>query len=94
MKTAVVLVMHGVPPKDFPRREISELMGLHARLENPHMPPGEREALAERFGELDQKVRSWPRSNFHSSARPRRRKPGATKQAGCATRCWASTWSA
>ena len=62
MKTAIVLVMHGVPPKDFPRREISEMMGLHARLENLHMPAAEREALAVRFQELDQKIRTWPRN--------------------------------
>jgi sirohydrochlorin cobaltochelatase len=62
MRTAIVLVMHGVPPKDFPRRDISELMGLHARLENPHLPPAERESLAARFAELDHQVRTWPRS--------------------------------
>lgn len=62
MKNAIVLVMHGVPPRDFPRREISELMGLHARLAQPHMPPLERAAAEARFAELDHQVRTWPRS--------------------------------
>jgi sirohydrochlorin cobaltochelatase len=62
MKQAIVLVMHGVPPRDFPRREISELMGLHARLENPHLPPAERAGAQARYEELDHKIRHWPRS--------------------------------
>lgn len=61
MKTTIVLVMHGVPPRDFPPREIAELMGLGNRLEHGAVPPHERPAAQARFAELDAKVRSWPR---------------------------------
>ena len=62
MKTTIVLVMHGVPPRDFPRREIAELMALQNRLEHGAVPPPERPAAEARFAELDARVRSWPRS--------------------------------
>lgn len=61
MKTAIVLVMHGVPPSDFPRREIAELMALKNRLEHGAVPPPERPAAEARFAELDARVRNWPR---------------------------------
>ncbi|MGE5601505.1 MAG: sirohydrochlorin chelatase [Nitrososphaerales archaeon] len=61
MRTAVVLVMHGVPPRDFPRREIAELMALRNRLEHGAVPPHERTIAEARFAELDAKVRGWPR---------------------------------
>jgi sirohydrochlorin cobaltochelatase len=32
MKTIIVLAMHGVPPSDFPKNELAELMSLEARL--------------------------------------------------------------
>lgn len=54
--------MHGVPPRDFPRREIAELMALGNRLEHGAVPPPERPAAEARFAELDAKVRGWPRS--------------------------------
>lgn len=54
--------MHGVPPRDFPRREIAELMALGNRLEHGAVPPPERPAAEARFAELDAKVRSWPRN--------------------------------
>ena len=34
MKTILILTMHGIPPKDFPRREIGEYFGLHTQMEN------------------------------------------------------------
>ncbi len=61
-KTTIVLVMHGVPPRDFPRREIAEMMGLQNRLEHGAVPPHERAGAEARFAELDAKVRNWPRS--------------------------------
>ncbi len=61
MKETIVLVMHGVPPRDFPPREIAELMGLQNRLEHGAVPPHERPAAQARFEELDAKVRGWPR---------------------------------
>jgi sirohydrochlorin cobaltochelatase len=61
VKTTIVLVMHGVPPRDFPRREIAELMALQNRLEHGAVPPHERATAETRFAELDAKVRRWPR---------------------------------
>ncbi len=59
-KIMIVLAMHGVPPNDFPRHEMAELFGLHARLEHAAGP--ERAALERRHAELDAKVRAWPRT--------------------------------
>jgi sirohydrochlorin cobaltochelatase len=59
MKRVIVLAMHGAPPKDFPKSELGEFMSLHARLSGTvsHSP-----ALESRYEELDEKMRSWPRS--------------------------------
>ena len=61
MKTSIVLVMHGVPPSDYPRREIAEFMALHSRLEHGGFPPHERAAAEARFAEMDGRIRAWPR---------------------------------
>jgi sirohydrochlorin cobaltochelatase len=67
---AIVLAMHGAPPRDFPRRELQEFMGLHGRLEHAAGP--EREALQRRHDELEAKMRSWPRTPendlFHAAS--------------------------
>lgn len=34
MKTILILTMHGMPPKDFPRRELGEYFSLHMQMEN------------------------------------------------------------
>ncbi len=60
MSIAVVLAMHGVPPRDFPKTEMMELFGLHPRLE--HVSGPEREILYRRHDELDEKMRRWPRT--------------------------------
>jgi sirohydrochlorin cobaltochelatase len=60
MKSVIVLAMHGAPPRDFPRQELAEFMSLHSRLEASavaHSP-----ALESRYEELEQKLRSWPRT--------------------------------
>ena len=60
MKSVIVLAMHGSPPRDFPRDELSEFMSLHARLEGAavsHSP-----ALESRYEELEKKMRDWPRN--------------------------------
>lgn len=66
----IVLAMHGAPPRDFPRRELQEFMGLHSRLEHAAGP--EREMLRRRHDELEAKLRSWPRTPendpFHAAA--------------------------
>lgn len=59
MKVVVVLAMHGVPPRDFPRGEIIEFFGLQARLE--HGGEGS-ESLKRRYAELDTRIRTWPRT--------------------------------
>jgi sirohydrochlorin cobaltochelatase len=61
MKTIIVLAMHGVPPKDFPKSEMMELFGLHARIE--HSYGAEQAALARRHNELDAKMRTWNRTS-------------------------------
>jgi sirohydrochlorin cobaltochelatase len=60
MTTTIVLAMHGSPPADFPPAETAELFNLTFQLE--HMPKGARPDLEERLAQLDEKMRSWPRS--------------------------------
>jgi sirohydrochlorin cobaltochelatase len=60
MKIVVVLAMHGAPPNDFPRPEMLEFFGLHARMERA--TPEERATLAERYVALESKMRTWPRT--------------------------------
>jgi len=59
MKTAIVLAMHGMPPSDFPPWELRELMALHARLK---ASPQARGRAANRYAQLDRKIRRWPRT--------------------------------
>jgi len=60
MKTSIVLAMHGVPPSDFPKNEMAELLALHGRL--GHAVESERTSLERRYAELDAKIRAWPRT--------------------------------
>ena len=60
MKTIIVLAMHGVPPNDFPKGEMAELMALHGRL--GHGVESERVSLERRHAEIDARIRAWPRS--------------------------------
>ncbi len=70
MKLVIVLAMHGSPPNDFPKDELTEFFSLHARLE--HIPEGGRAGLEQRYAELDAKIRAWPRTPkndpFHAGA--------------------------
>jgi len=60
MKAIVVLVMHGVPPNDFPESDMAEFFGLQSRLKRS---VGEgRVTLERRCLELDDKMRKWPRT--------------------------------
>ena len=54
-RVAVCLVGHGMPPKDFPRGRLLEMMQLENR---PSRTPDEEA----RFKYLQQKVASWPRT--------------------------------
>lgn len=61
MKTWIVLAMHGMPPKDIPGPDVAELMRLHMQVE--HAPAGAaREAAEAHYRRLDERVRSWPRT--------------------------------
>jgi sirohydrochlorin cobaltochelatase len=60
MKAIIVLVMHGVPPNNFPKREMAELFSLNARMGGA--AGVERVALERRRLELDAKMRAWPRT--------------------------------
>jgi sirohydrochlorin cobaltochelatase len=58
--TVIVLAMHGVPPTDFPRTELSEFFTLHARF--AHAPPG-ADPARKRYEELASRVCDWPRTD-------------------------------
>ena len=60
MKTILILTMHGMPPKDFPRREIGEYFSLHMLMENS--PQRMDEQQRQRYAQLNEQVRSYPRA--------------------------------
>lgn len=60
MKHIIVLAMHGAPPLDYPRQELSEFFSLHGRME--HATPEQRAGIEARYAELDRKIRAWPRT--------------------------------
>jgi len=70
MSIAVVLAMHGVPPRDFPKGEMMKLFGLHHRLSQAS--ESERNALRHRHDQLEAKMRNWPRTPendpFHAAS--------------------------
>ena len=55
-RIVVVLVGHGIPPKDYPYRKVAEYVELERRAE-----AGDQEA-ARRFEKLDREVRGYPRT--------------------------------
>lgn len=70
MNIAVVLAMHGVPPRNFPKRDVMELFGLHHRLSQAS--ESERDALRNRHDQLEARMRNWPRTPendpFHAAS--------------------------
>lgn len=58
MKSAIVLAMHGMPPRDFPGEALAEFAGLHRRAASAPADSAERR----RHDELERKLRSWPRT--------------------------------
>ncbi|MFN7036183.1 MAG: CbiX/SirB N-terminal domain-containing protein, partial [Bellilinea sp.] len=60
----------GSPPNDFPKRELAEFFGLHARVEAA--PHSMDEASRTRYAALDLKMRQWPRTAendpFHAAS--------------------------
>lgn len=59
-KAVIVLAMHGSPPLDFPKDELTEFMGLHARLGHISQSPVKGPRL--RYDQLEAKMRAWPRT--------------------------------
>lgn len=57
-KLAIVLAVHGIPPKDFPPADRAELFRLRGRLTQS---PGDFAAQT-RLNELNTKMRLWPRT--------------------------------
>lgn len=71
IKTAVVLIGHGVPATDCPPGWVGEMMGLEWSAEAPGEASSSRsrggsrsnaDGVHQRIGELDAKIRSWPRT--------------------------------
>ena len=58
METALVLVMHGAIPRDFPREELREYFQLHEQVEHGR---GSDELRA-RYEALERRLRGWPRT--------------------------------
>src|SRR5512143_2434041 len=58
-RLVIVLAMHGVPPADFPRRELDEFFALHMRLEHTAAASGPG---YERYEELETRLKYWPRT--------------------------------
>lgn len=71
MKRVIVLIMHGMTPKDFPIQEKKEYMALRAKYHDAHSTSGS--ALDRlRLEEMEKKIRRWPRTKandpFHAAA--------------------------
>jgi sirohydrochlorin cobaltochelatase len=56
---AVVLAMHGMPPKDFPRTDLQEFFMLHTSLGST--PSSLSNEERQRYTRLHDKMRNWPR---------------------------------
>ncbi len=56
----VVLAMHGAPPLDFPKDELTEFFTLHAR--SGHDATAGDSRAQRRCAELEDKMRRWPRT--------------------------------
>lgn len=59
MKQAVVLAMHGSPPRDFPREDLRDLHRLHGVVEGGGPPS---EADRRRHEEIEKKLLEWERT--------------------------------
>ncbi|MFW9964120.1 MAG: sirohydrochlorin chelatase [Candidatus Sifarchaeia archaeon] len=58
--TTILLVMHGAPPKDFPRSELMEFFKLHMSIDQ--MSSGLPPVMYQKHDELDSKIRKWRRT--------------------------------
>jgi sirohydrochlorin cobaltochelatase len=70
MHTAVVIAMHGTPPKDFPQEDLREFFMLYGRMQIG--PNSLSDAQRQRYLQLHGKMRNWPRTPendpFHTAA--------------------------
>ena len=58
-QTVIILVMHGEPPRDFPREELGRFFRLQAELMTA--APDRRQPLKAAYEQLEARLRSWPR---------------------------------
>lgn len=70
MKTVIVLAMHGIPPLDYPKKELAEFFRLHSMVEGMGGPVSPE--VRDRYDAAHRKVRDWPRSKlndpFHAAS--------------------------
>src|SRR5882724_3855629 len=71
MKTIIVLAMHGMPPRDFPKAEMAEYFSQYNPFHHGSGAPAHGhghdhshgpDQAPSRFQELEQKMRQWPRN--------------------------------
>ncbi len=64
----IVLAMHGSPPRDFPREDLSEFFRLHAQIQQANSSAPEKD----RYSFLNNKMVNWPRTKqndpFHAAS--------------------------
>ena len=60
MEKIIVVIMHGITPKDFPQEEKREYMKLRAKYHDTEV--NSEHAQSVRFHELEAKIRNWPRN--------------------------------
>lgn len=61
---AIILIVHGMPPKDFPTDEKLEFIRLHSLVENKKTTSKEQ---VRRHDELELKMRQWPRTQTNDA---------------------------
>jgi sirohydrochlorin cobaltochelatase len=60
MKTMIVLAMHGMPPSDFPKKELAEFFRLNSLVEQPGNSANQD--IRNQFSILENKLKNWPRN--------------------------------
>lgn len=60
MSIVIVLAMHGAPPMDFPKDELTEFFRLHVQMES--VPEYVLSQIKPRYDDLEKKIRTWPRT--------------------------------
>ena len=60
MRTVIVLAMHGIPPLDYPRKELAEFFKLHSMVEGMGGPISQEVQC--QYDALSRRIRDWPRS--------------------------------